>query len=170
MVFIGVNSFNYDMNTNEQNFNSFVKRHKATIYSVCLMFADCQADAGDLMQEVLVKLWKGFHTFQGKGDEKAWAWRVAMNTCITQDEKRKRRRHVEVPVDERLLTADTDDSRQMRLLHDRIHDLGVFDRAIILLWLEDMSYEEIGEIVGISAKNVSVRLVRIREKLKKMNH
>ena len=54
------------------------------------------------------------------------------------------------------------------MLHERIHKLGVFDRAIVLLWLEDLSYEEIGEIVGISAGNVSVRLVRIREQLKNM--
>lgn len=57
----------------------------------------------------------------------------------------------------------------MRMLHDRIHRLQPFDRAIVLLWLEDLSYDEIGQIVGISAKNVSVRLVRIKEQLKKFN-
>ena len=57
----------------------------------------------------------------------------------------------------------------MRMLHDRIHRLEPFDRAIVLLWLEDLSYEEIGQIVGISAKSVSVRLVRIKEQLKKFN-
>ena len=56
------------------------------------------------------------------------------------------------------------------MLHSRINRLGVFDRAIILLWLENLSYEEIGAIVGISAKNVSVRLVRIREQLKAMSN
>jgi RNA polymerase sigma-70 factor (ECF subfamily) len=56
------------------------------------------------------------------------------------------------------------------MLQKRIRQLGPFDRAIVLLWLEDLSYAEIGEIVGISEKNVSVRLVRIREQLKKMNN
>ena len=56
------------------------------------------------------------------------------------------------------------------MLHERIQKLGPFDRAIVLLWLEDMSYEEIGAIVGISVKNVSVRLMRIREQLKNMNN
>jgi RNA polymerase sigma-70 factor (ECF subfamily) len=65
------------------------------------------------------------------------------------------------------LYTDTDsDTRQIKLLHERINRLGMFDRAIILLWLENMSYEDIGAIVGISEKNVSVRLVRIREQLK----
>ena len=64
-------------------------------------------------------------------------------------------------------TDSDDDSRQIQQLNRRISQLGPFDRAIILLWLENMSYEEIGEIVGISTKNVSVRLFRIKEKLKK---
>ena len=64
-------------------------------------------------------------------------------------------------------TDSDEDSRQIQQLNRRISQLGAFDRAIILLWLENMSYEEIGEIVGISTKNVSVRLFRIKEKLKK---
>ena len=66
-------------------------------------------------------------------------------------------------------TDSDDDSRHIQQLNRRISQLGPFDRAIILLWLENMSYEEIGEIVGISTKNVSVRLFRIKEKLKKTN-
>lgn len=155
------------MNQNEQEFSLLVKRHKETIYSVCLMFADNQDDANDLMQEVLIKLWHGFGTFQGKGDERGWVWRVAMNTCITQDGKRKKY-NSEVPVEE-LMTANTQDSKQIKLLHQRIHRLAPFDRAIVLLWLEDLSYEEIGQIIGVSSKNVSVRLVRIKEILKNMN-
>lgn len=119
------------MNADEQEFSGLVKRHKGTIYSVCLMFADNQDEANDLMQEVLVRLWKGFGTFQGKGDEKGWVWRVAMNTCITQDAKKKH--FTKVPVEENLLTSDTEDSKQMRMLHDRIHRLEPFDRAIVLL-------------------------------------
>ena len=60
--------------------------------------------------------------------------------------------------------------RDIRMLYDRINQLGPFDRAIVLLWLENMSYEEIGAVIGISAKNVSVRLVRITEELKKMSN
>lgn len=68
------------------------------------------------------------------------------------------------------LFADKDSSsRQANMLHQRICSLKPFDRAIILLWLEDMSYEEIGNILGLTAKNISVRLVRIREELKKNN-
>ena len=61
-----------------------------------------------------------------------------------------------------------EETRQIGLLRERIGKLGPFDRAIVLLWLENLSYEEIGQIVGITPKNVSVRLVRIKEQLKKM--
>ena len=80
------------MNIEEQNFSHLIKRHKTTIYSVCLMFASCQDEANDLMQEVLIKLWSGRSSFKEHGDERGWVWRVAMNTCITQDKRRKRRK------------------------------------------------------------------------------
>jgi RNA polymerase sigma-70 factor (ECF subfamily) len=63
-----------------------------------------------------------------------------------------------------------EDTRQVKMLYNRISRLGFFDRAIVLLWLENLSYEEIAAIVGISVKNVSVRLVRIREQLKNMSN
>lgn len=154
------------MDNNEREFSLLVKKHKETIYTVCLMFGKDQDEANDLMQEVLIKLWKGFGTFRGECDEKGWIWRIAMNTCITQDRKKKLNT-TEVPVDN-LLTDSTPENKQMKMLHERIHRLQPFDRAIVLLWLEDMSYDEIGAIVGISSKNVSVRLVRIKEELKKM--
>lgn len=69
------------------------------------------------------------------------------------------------------LFEDTDEgTQQIRRLKERINKLGIFDRAIILLWLENMTYEEIGAIVGISTKNVSVRLFRIKEQLKKISN
>ena len=73
-------------------------------------------------------------------------------------------------MDINLFTDTDDDTRQVQMLYRRINKLGMLDRALILLWLENMSYEEIGEIIGISTKNVSVKLVRIKEQLKKMSN
>jgi RNA polymerase sigma-70 factor (ECF subfamily) len=73
-------------------------------------------------------------------------------------------------MDINLFDNSGEDIKQIQMLHQRISQLGPFDRAIILLWLENMSYDEIGAIVGISAKNVSVRLYRIKEQLKKMSN
>ena len=96
-------------------------------------------------------------------------WKVALNTCITQDRKKKRGLRTEpLSMDIDLFDEQAEDTRQIGLLRERIGKLGPFDRAIVLLWLENLSYEEIGQIVGITPGNVSVRLVRIKEQLKKM--
>lgn len=161
------------MNTLETCFTQMVKAHKSTIYTICMMFGEGGDEVEDLVQETLINLWKGFAKFEGRSDQKTWIWRVAMNTCISQERKQRRRKAVTSSLDALGIIGSTPDhsaanDSQIRLLHDRIHQLGVFDRAIVLLWLENLSYDEIGDIVGISAKNVSVRLVRIREQLKKM--
>ena len=90
-----------------------------------------------------------------------------MNTCLNW-QKKSRHEHQALEMNIDLFAPDKEDLSQIRMLYDRIHQLGLFDRAIILLWLENMSYEEIAQITGISVKNVSVRLVRIRERLKNM--
>ena len=148
------------MTTLEQQFAQTVAEHKSTIYTVCYMFSQDADEVNDLFQEVLVNLWKGFDSFEHRSDIKTWIYRVALNTCISINRKKKRRS-----------SEDRDeDTRQVDMLHKRISKLQPFDRAIVLLWLENLPYEEIGQIVGITAKNVSVRLFRIREQLKQMSN
>ncbi len=130
------------------------------------MFSKDTDEVNDLFQEILVNLWKGFSRFEGKSDIKTWLYRVALNTCISIDRKKKRKT-VPLNMDVNLYEDNDADTRQVKMLYDRIGRLGPFDRAIVLLWLENIPYDEIGEIVGISSKNVSVRLVRIKESLKK---
>lgn len=158
------------METLEKDFANIVRKHKGTIYTVCYMFSQDNDEVEDLFQETLINLWKGFAQFRGDSSPATWIWKVSLNTCISFDRK-KRRRGESVPLSMsiNLFEDDDNDSRQIEMLRKRINQLGPFDRAIVLLWLENLSYEEIGEIVGITAKNVSVRLVRIREQLKKMS-
>lgn len=158
------------MNNTEQQFSQLVKDNRSTIYSVCYMFSNDADEVADLFQEVLVKLWNGYGSFQGKSDIKTWIYRVTLNTCITIDRKKRRNRKAELSMDVDYFDTQEQSTSQVRMLHDRIARLQPLDRAIILLWLEQISYDEIGEIVGISAKNVSVRLTRIRVQLKKMSN
>ena len=156
----------------EREFTQLVQRLKGAITSVCMMYADERTPVDDLVQESLINIWKGFDTFQGRSDIRTWVYRVALNTCITIDRKQKRRREKEarLKMDINLYEDNDADTRQVKKLYERINRLGVFDRAIVLLWLEGLPYDEIGQIVGISSKNVSVKLVRIREELKNMNN
>lgn len=155
----------------EKEFTNVVRENKATIYTVCYMFSSDKDEVDDLFQEVLVALWRGFESFRGESKVSSWIYRVALNTCISAERKKSRRPDTaRLTMDINLFSDTDEESRQAQMLRERIGKLGVFDRAIVLLWLENLSYEEIGAIVGITAKNVSVRLVRIREQLKNMSN
>ena len=157
------------MDNSEQLFSNLVREHKSTIYTVCYMFSKDNDEVADLFQEILIKLWKGFQSFEGRSDIKPWVYRVSLNTCISLDRKKKRRKKSDsLAMDINLYDDNDSDTRQVKQLYERINRLGVFDRAIILLWLEGIPYDEIADIVGISTKNVSVKLYRIREQLKNM--
>lgn len=154
----------------QQQFARLVRENKSTIYTVCYMFSKDEAEVNDLFQEVLMNLWKGFGQFQERSDVKTWIYRVALNTCISIDRKKKRHKTVPLTMEINLFEDRDEDTRQIAMLHQRISRLQPFDRAIVLLWLENISYDEIGAIVGITPKNVSVRLFRIREQLRNMSN
>lgn len=155
------------MEYNEQAFTNLIKRQRSTIYTVCYMFSNNQDEVNDLFQEVLIRLWQGWEKFRGESDERTWVYRVALNCCISIERKKKTRKSSQIMDGINLFDESDTNNHQTELLHSRIMKLQPFDRAIVLLWLEDLSYDDIGAIVGISAKNVGVRLVRIREQLKK---
>ena len=155
----------------EKEFEQIVKKHKSTIYTVCYMFSKDEDEVNDLFQEVLINLWKGFGDFRGDAAISSWIWKVALNTCISFDRKKKRQgEKIPLEMAGNLFTDDDDDSQQIRMLYQRINQLNLVDRAIVLLWLENLSYDDIASIVGISVKNVSVKLVRIKQQLIKMSH
>ena len=158
------------MDTLELDFAQVVREHKGTIYTVCYMFSKDEDEVADLFQDILINLWKGFSKFRGDSNIRTWIYRVSLNTCISSDRKKKRRGET-VPLDMNIKLFDDsqEDTKQIRMLQGRISRLGPFDRAIVLLWLENLSYDEIGAIVGITAKNVSVRLFRIKEQLRNMS-
>ena len=157
------------MDNKEREFAQIVLENKRRIYTVCYMFSKDADEVNDLFQEILINLWKGLQSYEGDKFIGTWVWRVSFNTCINYSKKQKRALE-KVPLDVNInLFEDMDeDSMQIRQLYDRINKLGYIDRSIILMWLENLSYDEIGSILGITANNVSVKLVRIREKLKSM--
>ncbi|MCQ2146370.1 MAG: sigma-70 family RNA polymerase sigma factor [Bacteroidales bacterium] len=158
------------MNTLELEFTRMVRENKQTIYTVCYFFSNNREEIDDMFQEVLINLWKGFEKFRGESSIKTWIWRVSLNTCTNVDRKKKRSIQT-VP-----LTFDIDlhdsskDNENIEMLYSKINRLNLFDRAIILLWLESVKYDEIADIVGISPSAVSTRLFRIKEQLKAMSN
>ena len=163
------------MDYKEKEFEKMVHTQKEVIYTVCYMFSKNEDEVADLFQETLINMWKGItnnnaNMLEAERDaQKAWVYRVSLNTCISWDRQKKKHPTVSLTMDVNLFSDTDSRTRQVDMLHERISRLQPFDRAIILLWLEDISYDEIADIMGISAKNVSVRLVRIREELKRNN-
>jgi len=134
------------------------------------MFSRNKAEIDDLFQEILIRLWNGFDNYEGRSTAQTWIYRVALNTAINQDKKERRRiETVPLTVDIDPYEADDPRTQQIRELYDRISRLDLIDRSLILLWLEGITYDEIGAIIGITPNNVGVRLARIKEKLVKMS-
>ena len=155
----------------ELQFTKMVKEYRKTIYTVCYFFSKDTEEVSDLYQEVLINLWKGFPKFRGESDIKTWIWRVSLNTCSNQKRKKDSRvQTVPLSMDIDLYNDDDQHSRQIQMLYDRINRLDVFDKAIILLWLENMTYQDIASVVGISTAAVTTRLFRIKEQLKSMSN
>lgn|SRR5574344_1040980 len=157
------------METQQAEFAQIVKENKSTIYTVCYMFSNDSEEVNDLFQEVLINLWKGIDSFQSQSNIRTWIYRVALNTCISS-ERKKKVKTVPLTMEANFFEDKDEGTRQVKMLHDRINKLQPFDKAIVLLWLENISYDEIGAIVGISTTNVASRLFRIKEKLKNMSN
>lgn len=155
----------------EFEFTEMVKKYKKNIYMVCYFFSKDKEEVNDLFQEILINLWKGFEKFRSESTLRTWIWRVSFNTCNGYERKKKRSvQTVPLSVDIDLYNDTDIHSKQIQMLYDRINRLDVFDRSIILLWLENMNYEDIANIVGITLPAVTTRLFRIKEQLKNMSN
>ena len=153
----------------ELQFTKMVKEYRKTIYTVCYFISKDTEEVNDLYQEILINLWKGFEKFRGESGLKTWIWRVSLNTCNNLERKKKSSvQTIPLSINIDLYNDDDEHSKQIQMLYDRINRLDVFDRAIILLWLENMNYQDIADVVGISLSNVTTRLFRIKEQLKSM--
>ena len=156
----------------EKDFLDMIEAQKRTIYKVCYMYANDQDDLNDLFQETVLNLWKGFPNYRGDSKLTTWVYRIAMNTCITYLRHESHRPQT-VPMTANVasqMAADEDTEARLQELYRLINRLGKLERALILLWLEERSYQEMADILGLSKANVAVKLNRIREKLRNMSN
>ena len=150
----------------EAEFLQLVKKHQSIIHKICFMYCRNNSDKEDLYQEITLQLWKSFSSFKGQAAFSTWMYRVALNTAITMTKKPDflvASNKVSVVPYEMENTFEF--SEDVKVLYEAIAKLNRVEKGIILLWLEEKIYEEIAETIGISVKNVSVKLVRIKSKL-----
>lgn len=156
----------------EKEFIDMVATQKKVIYKVCYIYAKDHDDLNDLFQETVLNLWKSFPRYRGDSKLTTWVYRIAMNTCITFL-RRSTSRPQTIPMTADVagqLADEEGKTGQLKELYKLINQLGNLERALILLWLEERSYQEMAEILGLSKNNVAVKLNRVKEKLKKMSN
>lgn len=158
--------------TLEQKFLAFIRQYERVIYKVCYLYTTKHASLNDLYQEVVLNLWKAYPKFRQECKISTWIYRIALNTCISFIRKEKNVPEIVALTQEADWLADDDDDEwkeMIRRLYRMISQLGQLDKSIILLYLEEKSYEEIAEITGLTVTNVATKISRIKDKLRKMN-
>lgn len=156
--------------TKQDVFLSLVNANRSILYKICRMYGATEPDRQDLFQEIVIQLWRSYPSFRGEARFSTWLYRIALNTAIS--DLRKQRRHG-VSIDPEGLSvqlpdAQGDQEEQLQRLYAAIGRLTQVEKALTMLYLEDKSYQEMEEILGISQNNLRVKMNRIKEKLRKM--
>lgn len=153
----------------EKEFVKQIQKNQGILHKICFVYSHNNADKEDLYQEIVLQLWKSYPSFRKEAKFSTWMYRVALNTAITLNKKAALFEHNKVLLSDEIAIEEVNDhSEDIKTLYKAISQLSKIEKAIILLWLEEKSYSEITEIIGISEKNVSVKLVRSKKKLEKI--
>jgi RNA polymerase sigma-70 factor (ECF subfamily) len=153
----------------KETFLAAIKSGEGSFYKIASVYTNNAEDRSDLVQEIIYQLWKSFDTYSHKSSLSTWMYRVALNVAIYHL-KDANRRVPTVPIDDQLLNfkdvGKSGGEERWMLLKQHIDELNLLEKGIVILYLEEKSYEEIAAIIGISASNVGTKLSRIKEKLR----
>ncbi len=142
------------------------------LYKVCNLYCHTQFDRQDLFQEIVIQLWKSFPKFRGDSKFSTWLYRIALNTAISDLRRQKKNitltEPAQLPTEIEDIQYYNEKEEQLQQLHTAIDQLTEIEKAITMLYLEDKSYDEMEDILGINQNNLRVKMNRIKEKLRKL--
>lgn len=143
--------------------------YAAIIIKICRAYTNSQEDFEDYYQEVCLQIWKSHDNFRGQSEWSTWIYRLSLNVCLTLLKKKKNKHFASdyLPA-EAIEDSQVFDDESLKELYNAIRQLSEIDRAVILLYLEEKSYQEIADIIGTNSNNIGVRIKRIKERLKKI--
>jgi RNA polymerase sigma-70 factor (ECF subfamily) len=144
-------------------------KHQGILQKICFVYSRNSLEKEDLCQEIILQLWKSYPSFKRESAFSTWMYRIALNTALSLTKKPQLFiKTEEIPDSSFDMEYSMNKSESIKILYRAISQLNKVEKAIILLWLEDKPYEEIANNIGMSVKNISVRLVRIKAKLKEL--
>ena len=146
--------------------------YSAIIIKICRVYSNSQQDFEDYYQEVCLQIWRSRNKFKGNSKKTTWIYRLSLNVCLTLLKKEVKYRGVHINsdnlpdklIEDRQIFTDKDLSK----LYEGIKQLSENDRAIITLYLEELSYKEIAQIIGTNTNNIGVKIKRIKNRLKRI--
>jgi RNA polymerase sigma-70 factor (ECF subfamily) len=155
-----------------QTFEKLIKEHERMVYKICRLYGNTEDDRQDLFQDIIIQLWNAYPKFRGEAKFSTWLYRIGLNVAITQYRKHKNRIYaadieaLNIELPEELYSLQEEERFQM--MYAAIEQLNDIEKAIVMLYLEDKSYEEMEEILGISNGTLRVKMNRIKEKLRQI--
>ena len=146
--------------------------YSAIIIKICRVYSNSQQDFEDYFQEVCLQIWRSRNNFKGNSKKTTWIYRLSLNVCLTLLKKEDKYRVVHINsnnlpdrfIEDKQVFTDIELSK----LYESIKQLSELDRAIITLYLEELSYKEIAQIIGTNTNNIGVKIKRIKNRLKKI--
>ncbi|MCL5244603.1 sigma-70 family RNA polymerase sigma factor [Cellulophaga sp. 20_2_10] len=155
--------------TKEEKFVELIQNNQGLIFKITTVYTTNKTDQQDLYQDIVYQLWKSFDGFKNQSKISTWMYRVALNTALTRLKKKiKAPKSIAI---EKVVLQQTENynpvfEEQLKMVYAQIQQLNVLEKALMLLLLEGKQYDEIAEIVGITASNVGTKISRIKQKMK----
>lgn len=155
----------------EKRFEQLLQKHKGIIYKVARSYCYEADERKDLMQEMVIQLWRSFGRYNDEHKFSTWMYRVVLNVAISYVRKEMRRKSRTSKIDDSILnvsdeTASGEAEERFGQLHRFIVQLDELNKALIILYLEEYTYKEIATVMGITETNVATKISRIKERIR----
>ena len=152
-------------------YSTFILPHAAIIMKICRAYTNTQEDYEDYYQEVCLQIWRSRDSFRGQSEWSTWIYRLSLNVCLTLLKRQKK--NPQLFASDYVPSEPTEDGHafkdeSLNVLYDAIRQLSEVDRAVIVLYLDEKSYQEIANIIGTNPNNIGVRITRIKKKLRRL--
>lgn len=152
----------------ESEFEQIIKEHIGVLHKLCRVYTFNRDEYEELFQEMLVQIWRSTKNFRGEAQISTWIYRICINSALKFRSKIVRNKKRFETLDGKVFIQplpDTEKDEQLQRLYDAVRELKPIDRAIVSLYLDEKSYEEAAQILGISKTNVATRLMRLKKQL-----